>query len=69
MSQARNDDHDGEKQSSLDGALDVRSHSGSTPPSSMKSYRAPRLRLLGSVRDLTFGATGGVFDGPGSQRP
>ena len=33
-----------------------------------RAYSPPRLKQLGSVRDLTLGSMGGVFDGVGSMR-
>lgn len=34
-----------------------------TEPSSRLPYKAPELRHLGSVRELTLGATGSAADG------
>ena len=33
-----------------------------------RAYRAPTLKYLGSVRELTLGATGRKFDGGGASR-
>lgn len=37
-------------------------------PAERRPYRAPRLRKLGSVRELTLGGTMGITEGGGTLR-
>lgn len=49
-------------------ALDEASHVSAVPDAPRRAYKAPKLRHLGSVRELTLGGTAGMSEGGGTFR-
>ena len=45
-----------------------KSSATSTVGQARRAYRAPRLRHLGSVRELTLGGSKGQFEGAGTRK-